>query len=257
MNNELPVILPKNDDNINFFYTRDTVFEQVNMFDKLDMDLYAINTIAWEIDYSKKTIQRTDISCGSKTKLNFDEFLNIVDEEDVEKIKGLLVPGEMDDIRDVNCEIRIKGKGCFNTYKIKGKIYNLANRKHYAAGMAYDVKQTVDVINRLQYLNQQDDLTDLNNPYVFERMSPEILAYNANPITVVIANIDNLKDINDTLGYRAGNTLIKSVAAVLKECFSDAASIARIAGGEYCAVFLRHKRSGNRYDDPGSQHEIS
>lgn len=55
---------------------------------------------------------------------------------------------------------------------------------------------------------------------------------------LVVANIDNLKEINDTLGYHAGNTLIKNVANVLKGCFDDAEVIARVGGGEYCALFL-------------------
>ena len=237
MNNDLPVTFPNNNEKIDFFCSQGTAFEQINMFDELDMDLYSINTMAWEIDYSQKTIRRTDLTCGNKTKLTFDEFISCIDKEDVEKIKGLLVPGNMGTFKDVELQIRINSNNGSNIFKIKGKIYNLANKKYYASGMAYDIKQTVNVIKRLQLLNQKDDLTDLNNPGVFDGMSPEILAYNTNPIAVVVANIDNLKDINDTLGYRAGNTLIKSVADVLKECFSDAASIARIAGGEYCAVF--------------------
>jgi diguanylate cyclase (GGDEF)-like protein len=54
---------------------------------------------------------------------------------------------------------------------------------------------------------------------------------------MVIACVDNLREINDSLGYIAGNDLIKNVAEVIKECFCDADFVVRIGGGEFCAVF--------------------
>lgn len=53
---------------------------------------------------------------------------------------------------------------------------------------------------------------------------------------VLIADLNNLKLINDTLGHQYGDEAIKLTADVLHSSFSDIGSCYRIGGDEFCVI---------------------
>jgi diguanylate cyclase (GGDEF)-like protein len=56
------------------------------------------------------------------------------------------------------------------------------------------------------------------------------------PISILMADIDNLKAINDSRGHAAGDELLKRTAVVLKRAFRAEDIIARIGGDEFAVV---------------------
>ena len=133
-------------------------------------------------------------------------------------------------------DVRINNAGRYRNYKVKGKAYYMTEGA-YALGVAYDISRLKEHMQRLEFLENHDYLTGLKNMDAFDTLYGQVAKYNMYPQALVLANIDQLKEINDTLGYRAGNTLVKNVAHVIEECFYDADLIARSGGGEYCALF--------------------
>jgi diguanylate cyclase (GGDEF)-like protein len=49
-------------------------------------------------------------------------------------------------------------------------------------------------------------------------------------------DIDNFKSINDTLGHRAGDSILRSAANLLRDCIGESGLIARYGGDEFCIV---------------------
>ena len=58
---------------------------------------------------------------------------------------------------------------------------------------------------------------------------------------LIFADIDHLKEINDTFGHAAGDFAIKTCADYLRNCMPPDSAIARIGGDEYVALVIMDK----------------
>lgn len=93
----------------------------------------------------------------------------------------------------------------------------------------------------LQVLAYHDALTGLLNRRALTDRSAALFDFRSGqprPVTVVMADINGLKQVNDARGHLAGDQLIKSVAAALNHHFSrfPGALVARVGGDEFTVV---------------------
>lgn len=56
------------------------------------------------------------------------------------------------------------------------------------------------------------------------------------PISILMADVDGLKRVNDDFGHAAGDRLIKRAAQALRESFRSEDVVARIGGDEFAAI---------------------
>lgn len=96
-----------------------------------------------------------------------------------------------------------------------------------------DRKRTED---ELRHLSTHDALTGLYNRHFFEEEVERIQGSRLFPISIVMADLDNLKVINDRDGHAAGDALIRTAAQVLKESFRGEDIIARFGGDEFVVL---------------------
>lgn len=85
----------------------------------------------------------------------------------------------------------------------------------------------------LYFKSYHDDLTKLyNRAYYNEQI--EYYALNpALPFTIIIADLNGLKIVNDTFGHEKGDLLIQKAADILKEQCREKDVLARIGGDEF------------------------
>jgi diguanylate cyclase (GGDEF)-like protein len=96
----------------------------------------------------------------------------------------------------------------------------------------------------LQFEASHDALTGLYNRRGFEQALREASAPSPPvPFALVMADLDRFKQVNDTLGHRAGDQVLQVVAARLRDGFRDIDTVARV-GGEEFAVLLRALDAG-------------
>ena len=77
-------------------------------------------------------------------------------------------------------------------------------------------------------------------PRLFER---EIERYPTRPFAVVVMDVNNFKDVNDTLGHAAGDQLLRELGERLRgHLDAHDASVARL-GGDEMAVFIRRAQA--------------
>jgi diguanylate cyclase (GGDEF)-like protein len=57
-------------------------------------------------------------------------------------------------------------------------------------------------------------------------------------VLLFFADLDHMKQINDTLGHKGGDSALVEVAAVLKETFRKSDIIGRIGGDEFAVLAL-------------------
>jgi diguanylate cyclase (GGDEF)-like protein len=78
-----------------------------------------------------------------------------------------------------------------------------------------------------------DPLTGIYNRTFFEAELARMNMGRDFPVSIIIADIDNLKTTNDKFGHAVGDQLIKNTAQILRETFRAADIIARIGGDEF------------------------
>lgn len=99
-----------------------------------------------------------------------------------------------------------------------------------------DVSEMVEKQREIQYYSMHDELTGLyNRHYIRDALSQLDVERNL-PITVIVADINNLKATNDTYGHAAGDKLIKDTADFLISAFRKEDVVARVGGDEFCIL---------------------
>jgi diguanylate cyclase (GGDEF)-like protein len=84
-----------------------------------------------------------------------------------------------------------------------------------------------------------DELTGLSNRRGFEMLGERLLEAARRlglAVTVVYADLDNMKPINDRFGHDAGDRALVATADVLSAVLRNSDLIARLGGDEFCAV---------------------
>ena len=91
----------------------------------------------------------------------------------------------------------------------------------------------------IQYQASYDALTLLPNRRLFQdRLQQEIMRCrrNALKLALILLDLDNFKEINDTLGHALGDDLLQQVARRLQGCMRADDMVARLGGDEFCIV---------------------
>ncbi|GFE60100.1 sensor domain-containing diguanylate cyclase [Geobacter sp. AOG2] len=88
----------------------------------------------------------------------------------------------------------------------------------------------------LFYISTHDALSGLYNRAYFDDQMDRLSAGRITPISVVMADIDDLKVFNDSHGHSAGDVLITTVALILLESFRAEDVVARIGGDEFAIL---------------------
>ncbi len=101
-----------------------------------------------------------------------------------------------------------------------------------------DISDRKEIERKLQYLSYHDSLTGLYNRSFFETEFARIEKGRRYPVSVIVADLDGLKLVNDTHGHEAGDELIKSAADILKSVFRSEDLVARIGGDEFVVLLL-------------------
>ena len=88
----------------------------------------------------------------------------------------------------------------------------------------------------LRYLGTHDVMTGLYNRTYYEEEMKRLGGGRQYPVSIIIADMDRLKEVNDSLGHQAGDSLIRRAAEVLKAGFRQEDVIARIGGDEFAII---------------------
>ena len=110
------------------------------------------------------------------------------------------------------------------------------------------IKQNSDNLTRLSAQVQDkiyqmaffDPLTGLSNRTHFLNKLDEMIQDDkrdaSSQLGILVVDIDNFGDVNDTLGYELGDQLLKTVAEKLKDTLTSALLIARLSEDEFAAI---------------------
>ena len=97
----------------------------------------------------------------------------------------------------------------------------------------------IRLFEKIQRQATTDGLTGLMNHKTFyEALERELWRSrrHGGTISLIMADIDNLKRINDTYGHRAGDKAIKEISQRIRECIRQVDTAARYGGDEFAIV---------------------
>ncbi len=94
-----------------------------------------------------------------------------------------------------------------------------------------------ELVDRLRYDAGHDALTGLPNRTLFRtRLHQSLLGSAGRRVAVLLMDLDEFKDINDTLGHDTGDGLLREVGRRLRAAMPEPITVARLGGDEFAAL---------------------
>lgn len=112
----------------------------------------------------------------------------------------------------------------------------------HIAGIAIERKRAED---RIYFMAHHDDLTGLPNRAFLKDQMAKILfqaRHSNRKVTVAYIDLDNFKEVNDSFGHRAGDELLKELAARMVNCVRASDMVVRLGGDEFLLVLVHQAR---------------
>src|SRR5574341_2522263 len=118
---------------------------------------------------------------------------------------------------------------------------------------------------RLEDLSFKDALTDVyNRRYFMVRIEEEWKRHSrfAEPVSLVLLDLDHFKNVNDRFGHRAGDEALKEVARLLQRHSRNFTVVTRYGGDEFAILLVNTAKAGavtyaERIRETVEQHEFA
>ncbi|MBF0129794.1 MAG: EAL domain-containing protein [Alphaproteobacteria bacterium] len=117
--------------------------------------------------------------------------------------------------------------------------------KRLFIGVVRDITERKQNEQRLRFLASRDPLTGLSNRSLFRERLDLITRHTDGPprsIGLLFIDLDRFKNINDTLGYQAGDHVLWEAARRLERCVREGDTVARLSGDEF-TILIENVRS--------------
>ena len=102
-----------------------------------------------------------------------------------------------------------------------------------------DVSARIEAEERLQYMATRDALTGLPNRLLLHERLTQAIAQarrSGGRVGVLFIDLDRFKNVNDTLGHRIGDELLKLVTRALSATLRETDLLARLGGDEFMVI---------------------
>lgn len=194
----------------------------------------------WEIDfirnrrfYSPRWFQL--LGYRYEDDMPSDRLEHVMHPEDVKRVSEELKAAQAGEKELFECEYRLlKKNGEYNWFIGRGKVlFDELGMACRMAGSDVDIHELKLSQERLQHLAYYDALSDLpNRQYLLEELE-YYFAYSLGKSALFFVDTDNFKYINDTLGHKFGDQLLKQVSLRLSSLVREEGMLFRLGGDEF------------------------
>jgi diguanylate cyclase (GGDEF)-like protein/PAS domain S-box-containing protein len=115
----------------------------------------------------------------------------------------------------------------------------LLGEKWHAVVILRDITERKRAAEQIGYAARHDALTGLGNRTLFvDALKQAITGSTAagQSVAVLYIDLDNFKDVNDTLGHAAGDELLRTMAKRLRASVRETDTVARFGGDEFALI---------------------
>jgi len=152
----------------------------------------------------------------------------------------LIKPYELYQLQNA-IEIALIKQEYISKLKLAEKEIRLLNKELSSVnkGLKQEITLRERVEKQLRYKATHDQLTGLpNRVLLFDRMK-QSFAFETRHNTLIalmMLDLDNFKNINDTMGHLSGDILLKKVALGLQKCIRQYDTVGRLGGDEFVLI---------------------
>ncbi|MRW85479.1 EAL domain-containing protein [Pseudoduganella sp. FT26W] len=104
---------------------------------------------------------------------------------------------------------------------------------------------------RIQHIAHHDVLTGLPNRVLLQDRLAQAVAFanrSGKPLWVMLIDLDRFKFVNDSMGHKAGDQLLQTVAQRLQDSVRDSDTVARLSGDEFVAILTEYPEQALSHD---------
>ncbi|RMC99842.1 diguanylate cyclase [Clostridium autoethanogenum] len=106
-------------------------------------------------------------------------------------------------------------------------------RENEVIAISRDITDERKNQKKIEFLSYNDQLTGLYNRRFFEEELERLNNKQNLPLTIIMADVNGLKLINDSFGHATGDELLKKVSSVMLNACGDKGIISRVGGDEF------------------------
>lgn len=135
----------------------------------------------------------------------------------------------------------ISRSGAEHIWQYHNARYEEEGEIRYVLGHAQDVTALKKAEAAMRSLSLSDELTGLNNRRGFFALAEHHLSVarrRKQTLLLFFADVDGLKQINDTYGHQEGSEAIRQAAEILRETFRESDIVARMGGDEFTVLTI-------------------
>lgn len=155
--------------------------------------------------------------------LAMDTYFNIKNKGEALSYDGSLITK---DGRKV--DILWNSKILFSATDTGGNIY---------ISIGTDIEERKKYEEKIEILAYYDALTGLPNRFTFEQEVSRHISEGENDLMIAYMDIDNFKNINDSIGHQAGDVFLKYFASAILEQLEGESFVARLGGDEFAILY--------------------
>ena len=112
-------------------------------------------------------------------------------------------------------------------------IYDEQGQVEALEGIVVDITESKRQLSQIQHLNNHDFLTGIFSRKYFEEAKRQLDAKDYLPLSIIIADINGIRMLNNAFGYEQGDMVIAQIADILKHCCRKNDVLARTGGDEF------------------------
>ncbi|MEE1612611.1 bifunctional diguanylate cyclase/phosphodiesterase [Microvirga sp. CF3016] len=206
--------------------------------ERLKLALKAAHMIAWEFNPQTGVTTRSDNSLA---------LLGIKPGTDKTFMTGIY-PDDRQKVDDFLQQIQVSGSDAMECRYVmpSGEVRWLRARAEKAGidrivGVTFDISEQKEAEEEIWRSANHDGLTGLPNRNLFQhRLEAALTAakQSGTSVSLLLIDLDDFKDINDTLGHDAGDALLQETARRLSAMVRSCDTVARIGGDEFAVLVV-------------------
>lgn len=127
----------------------------------------------------------------------------------------------------------------YNELELNARIYASLRTKALQDELRMKNKQLEELLGKVEYMAITDALTGLYNRRRFhDVLSKEFERSTryANPVSLIMLDIDHFKKVNDNYGHQTGDTVLREVGNIITASIRDIDIASRFGGEEFMVV---------------------